>query len=107
MGKVIIDRKLKSNKPGTARLYQGAIRAFTKLNGGKDLRLNELTVPLLTNFQIDHEAKGNSKNDISCYMRAVRAVYYTAIKEDQFIVKKTPLNILEFQPLEGPKRRPS
>jgi site-specific recombinase XerD len=89
-GKVIIDRKLKSNKPGTARWYEGAIRAFTKLNGGKDLRLNDLTVTLLTNFQIDHEAKGNSKNGISCYMRAVRAVYYSAIKEDQFIAKKNP-----------------
>jgi hypothetical protein len=71
---------------------------------GKDLRLNELTVTLPTNFQIDLEAKDNSKNGISCYMRAVRAVHYSAIKKDQFIAKKIPPNILEFQPRDEPKR---
>ncbi len=89
-GKVIIDRKLRSNKPGTASWYAGAIRSITKLNGGKDLRLNEITVTLLTNFQIEHKAKSSSKNGISSYLRAVRAIYYSAIKEDQFYPKKNP-----------------
>ncbi|MEG3656802.1 phage integrase SAM-like domain-containing protein [Arenibacter palladensis] len=89
-GKVIIDRKLRSNKPGTASWYAGAIRSITKLNGGKDLRLNEFTVTLLTNFQIEHKAKSTSKNGISSYLRAVRALYYSAIKEDQFYPKKNP-----------------
>ena len=89
-GKVIIDRKLKSNKPGTASWYTGAIRSITKLNGGRDLRLNEITVTLLTNFQIEHKAKSTSKNGNSYYLRAVRAIYYSAIKEDQFYPKKNP-----------------
>jgi len=88
--KVIIDRKLKSNKPRTASWYAGAIRSITKLNGGRGLRLNEISATLLTNFQIEHKAKGCSKNGISSYMRAVRALYYSAIREDQFYPKKNP-----------------
>ncbi|MCM4168434.1 Tyrosine recombinase XerC [Arenibacter antarcticus] len=91
-GKVIVDRKLKSNNPGTAGWYANGIKAFTKMNGDKDLHLNEITVTLLKNFQSEHEAKGNSKNGISCYIRAVRAVYNSAIKEDQFIAKKNPFD---------------
>ena len=79
-GKVIIDRKLKSNKPGTASWYTGAIRSITKLNWGRDLRLNEITVTLLTNFQIEHKAKSTSKNGNSSYLRAVRAIYMEEAK---------------------------
>ena len=35
--KVIIERKLKSNKPGTAAWYEAGIRAFKKFNKGPDI----------------------------------------------------------------------
>ncbi|SHG15903.1 hypothetical protein SAMN03080594_11523 [Arenibacter palladensis] len=89
-GKVIIDRKLMSNKPSTAAWYAGAIRTLTKFNKGKDPRLNQITVTFLTNFQIVQEAKGNSKNGVSAYLRAIRAVYNSAIKEDKYYTKKNP-----------------
>ncbi|MCM4164626.1 MULTISPECIES: site-specific integrase [unclassified Arenibacter] len=89
-GKVIIERKRMSNKPSTAAWYAGAIRTLTKFNKGKDPRLNQITVTFLTDFQIAQEAKGNSKNGVSSYLRAIRAVYNSAIKEDQFCTKKNP-----------------
>lgn len=89
-GKVLIDRKLKSNKPSTAEWYNNSIIAFQKLSIDKKLRLDEITVTFLKNFQIEHESKGNSNNAISSYMRAVRAIYNSAIKEDQFVTKKNP-----------------
>ena len=91
-GKVIIDRKLLSNKPSTASWYAGAIRTLTKFNKGKDPRLNQITVTFLTNFQTAQEAKGNSKNGVSAYLRAIRAVYNSAIREDQFYTKKNPFD---------------
>lgn len=89
-GKVIIDRKLKSNKPGTAEWYNNGISAFNKFNANLDLRLDEINVTFLKDFQIEHESKGNSNNAISSYMRAIRAIYNSAIKEDQFVTKKNP-----------------
>jgi len=89
-GKVIIDRKLKSNKPGTAEWYNNGISAFNKFNANLDLRLDEINVTLLKDFQIEHESKGNSNNAISSYMQAIRAIYNSAIKEDQFVTKKNP-----------------
>ena len=106
-GKVIIDRKLKSNKPGTASWYTGAIRSITKLNWGRDLRLNEITVTLLKNFQIAQEAKGNSKNGVRCYLRAIRSLYNSAIREDQLYTKKPISNIIKYQLPDEPKKWPS
>lgn len=89
-GKVIIDRKLKSNKPGTAEWYNNGIKAFSKFKANQDIRMDEINVTFLKDFQIDRESKGNSNNTISSYMRAIRAIYNSAIKEDQFITKKNP-----------------
>lgn len=84
-GNIIIQRKLKSNKSGTAKWYRGAINTFKKFNNGKDIKLYDVTVSFLKEFQAHHENKGNSNNGISSYMRALRAVYNSAIKEDKFI----------------------
>ena len=89
-GKVLIERKRKSNKPGTASWYINGIEAFNKFYGDNDISLNVINVTFLKNFQIEHESKGNSNNGISSYMRAVRSIYNSAIKEDQFYTKKNP-----------------
>ena len=81
---VIIQRKLKSNKSGTAKWYRGAINTFIKFNNGKDIKFYDITVSFLKEFQAHHENKGNSNNGISAYMRALRSVYNSAIKEDKF-----------------------
>ena len=104
-GKVIIDRKLKSNKPSTAAWYAGAIRTLTKFNKGKDLRLNQITVTFLTNFQIEHESRGNSKNGVSSYLRAIRALYNSAIKEDQYYTKKNPFDHYKIPTSRRTKKR--
>ena len=81
---VIIQRKLKSNKSGTAKWYRGAIDTFIKFNNGKDIKFYDITVSFLKEFQAHHENKGNSNNGISAYMRALRSIYNSAIKEDKF-----------------------
>lgn len=81
---VLIERKLKANKPSTALWYKGAINVFIKFNKGNDLKLYDITVSFLKDFEAYQENKGNSTNAVSAYMRALRSVYNSAVKEDRF-----------------------
>lgn len=103
--KVLINRKLKSNKPSTAEWYNNSIIAFHKLSINKSLRLDEINVTLLKDFQIQHELKGNSNNAISSYIRTNRAIYNCAIKEDQFVIKKNPFEHFKIPTTRRTKKR--
>ncbi|CAG2535035.1 Site-specific recombinase XerD [Maribacter dokdonensis] len=103
--KVIIERKLKSNKPGTAAWYEAGVRTFKKFNDGADIRLDDITVTLLKNFQIDKESQGTGNNTISSYMRSVRALYNSAIKEDQFTTPKNPFEHYKIPATTRTKKR--
>lgn len=83
-GKVLVKRKLKANKPRTAKWYQDCIKAFTDQNNGKDLKLSEVTVRFLKDFEAEHRSRGNVTNTISNYVRGVRAIYNAAINEDEY-----------------------
>lgn len=91
-GQVLIDRKLKEGKPSTAKWYKESISAFIKFNGGISIKLYHLNVTFLKEFELAYKAKGNSNNGISAYMRAVRAIYNSAVKEDKYIPIKNPFN---------------
>lgn len=90
-GQVLIDRKLKEGKPSTAKWYKDSISAFVKFNNAS-VKLYELDVTFLKEFEMEHKAKGNSNNGISAYMRGIRAIYNSAIKEDRYIPIKNPFN---------------
>jgi len=89
---VLVDRKLKEGKASTASWYKGANAAFVKFNGGFEVKLYNINVTFLKEFELGHKAKGNSNNAISSYMRGVRAIYNSAIKEDKYIPIKNPFN---------------
>lgn len=89
-GQVLIERKNKANKPATAKWYKDAIDAFKDVNGGGDLKLNEITVKFLKDFEAEHRSRNNTTNTISAYMRGVSAVYNAAIAEDAFKTEKNP-----------------
>ncbi|TLP71226.1 tyrosine-type recombinase/integrase [Maribacter sp. ACAM166] len=91
-GKVLIDRKLKEGKPSTAKWYRESISAFTKFNNGKAIKLFHLNVTFLKEFEMDNKARGNSNNAISSYMRAIRAIYNSAVREDRYVPIKNPFN---------------
>ncbi len=91
-GKVIVDRKLKTNKPSSAEWYLNGIKAFIKFNNNQDLRLDQLNVSMLKDFQIEKESKGLKPNSISSVLRAVRAIYNAAINEDRIEVAKNPFH---------------
>ena len=84
-GQVLINRKLKEAKPSTAKWYKDSIAAFTKINNQESLKLYQITVTLLKEFELEHRSKGNSNNAISAYIRAIRAIYNSAMREDKYI----------------------
>lgn len=91
-GQVIVDRKLKTNKPSSAEWYLNGIKAFIKFNNNQDLRLDQLNVSMLKDFQIEKESKGLKPNSISSVIRAIRAIYNAAINEGRIEVAKNPFH---------------
>lgn len=87
---VLIERKLKASKPATAKWYKDSITAITQFNKDRPLKMELLTVTFLQEFEMEHRARGNSNNGISSYLRAVRAIYNSAIREDKFEPAKNP-----------------
>ncbi|WP_424002520.1 phage integrase SAM-like domain-containing protein [Maribacter sp. IgM3_T14_3] len=67
-----------------------AIIAFKDVNGGLDLKLNEITVKLLKEFEAEHRSRNKSTNTNSAYMRAVSTIYNASIAEDEFKTEKNP-----------------
>lgn len=87
-GEILINRKKSANKPGTAKWYSDGISSLTTYNNGNDIKLFDITVSFLKNFEAYHLGRGNSKNTISIYLRAVRAIYNSAIQEGVFVPLK-------------------
>ena len=89
---VLISRKLKEGKASTAKWYREANSSFVRFNGGLEVKLYTINVTFLKEFELEQKAKGNSNNTISSYMRGVRAIYNSAIKEDKYAPIKNPFN---------------
>lgn len=104
-GQVLIDRKNAANTPGTGVWYQGGISALIKFNKGEDLKLYDITVTFLKNFEAYHLGKGNSRNAVSIYLRAIRAIYNAAIEEDQFIPIKNSFKVYKIPSNTRTKKR--
>jgi integrase len=80
-GQKIIDRTNLKGEYSTARWYNDGIKAIIKFNNESDLSFNDIDISFLEDFQAYHISKGNSKNTISAYLRAIRAITNYAIKE--------------------------
>ena len=104
-GQVIVDRKLKTNKPSSAEWYLNGIKAFIKFNNNQDLRLDQLNVSMLKDFQIEKESKGLKPNSISSVLRAIRAIYNAAINEDRIEVAKNPFHRYKIPSSNQTKKR--
>ena len=104
-GQVIVDRKLKTNKPSSAEWYLNGIKAFVKFNNNRDIRLDQLNVTMLKDFQIEKESKGIKPNSISSVLRAIRAIYNAAINEDRIEITKNPFHRYKIPSSNQTKKR--
>lgn len=104
-GKVIIERKRKLNKPGSAEWYHYAIKDFIKFNNNKDLPLDQLSVSILKDFEVYKESKGLKPNGINSHIRALRALFNAALYEDKIDVVKNPFKRYKIPSSNPTKKR--
>ena len=104
-GDVLMTRKRNANKPGTARWYQSGIEAIINFNDGKDILLFDINVTFFKNFEAYHIGKGNSRNTVGIYLKAVRVIYNSAIEEDQFVPLKNVFHHYKIPPSVRTKKR--
>jgi len=103
--KVLNTRKRNANRPGTGRWYLAGVEAVMKFNNGRDIALYDINVTFLKNFEAHHLGKGNSKNTIGIYLKAIRVIYNSAIAEDQFVPFKNAFKHYRIPPSTRTKKR--
>lgn len=89
---VIVKRKRDLNKPLSARWYEEGVVALLKYMQKEDIPMAQLKVSHLNGFVHYQQAKGNVQNTISNYLRAIRALYNSAMKEDRLFMVKYPFH---------------
>ncbi|MGX1927908.1 tyrosine-type recombinase/integrase [Flagellimonas sp. 2504JD4-2] len=104
-GKVIIERKRKTNKPGSADWYHYAIKDFIRFNNHRDFPLDQLSVSILKDFEIYKESKGLKPNGINSHIRALRALFNAALYEDKIDVVKNPFKRYKIPSSNPTKKR--
>jgi integrase/recombinase XerD len=82
----IIERMKKSNRLGNARSYKDTCNSFFNFEADKNLSFRNLNVSKLENYEAYLRSRNNQDSGIAFKMRAIRAVYNSAIRNG--IVKK-------------------
>lgn len=80
-GQILKDRLDKKKKFKTSKWYDDSIAAIKKFNSGNDIRLIDITVGFLKDFEADFIGRGGQLNGLSAYLRAIRSITNQAIKE--------------------------
>jgi len=78
----IIDGLYDANRIGNAKSYETALNVINTFSKNKNLLFTDIDYKFLKKFEEFHLGKGNSINGFNVYMRAVRAAYNKAIKEN-------------------------
>lgn len=69
------------NKKKTASIYETVQRSFSRFRQGEDIRIDRADSFLIQQYETYLKSEGLSMNSISCYMRALRAIYNRAIEK--------------------------
>lgn len=103
--KVIIKRKRLANKPGTAEWLSNCVDRVINYNAGKDLKLYDINLTFLRNFEAYQIGKGNSPNTVAIYLSAIRSLYNSAVAEDRFSPLKNTFSKYKMPPAIRTKKR--
>ncbi|MDR3047417.1 MAG: site-specific integrase [Bacteroidales bacterium] len=83
-------KKLKSeNRAKTASVYEVAQRSFSRFRYGEDVMIEKIDSVIIGRYETYLKQNGVSSNSISCYMRALRAIYNQAVQRG-LTVSKNP-----------------
>lgn len=85
--KHLINKMKSENQSKTASIYETAKRSFSRFRYGEDIRLDKIDSMLMQQYEKYLKNKGLCINSISCYMRALRAIYNQAVEKGLTISK--------------------
>ncbi|MDR1348823.1 MAG: site-specific integrase [Prevotellaceae bacterium] len=75
-------KKLKSeNRTKTASIHETAGRSFSRFRYGEDIRIEKIDGSLMQRYEAYLKDNNLCINSISCYMRALRAIYNQAVEK--------------------------
>ena len=75
-------KKLKSkNRTKTASIYETARRSFARFRNAEDIRIDKIDHITISQYEAFLKKNGVCLNSISCYMRALRALYNQAVQK--------------------------
>jgi site-specific recombinase XerD len=77
----IVNEMNYAKRHGNAASYQSALKAINDFTGNKTIWFTDIDYKFLKKFENHHLSKGNTINGFNTYMRAVRAIFNRAIKE--------------------------
>lgn len=75
-----VRRKEEEGRAGTARAYRSALSSFRRFRGGRDMCADTLTGATLSSYESWLRGRGLRRNTSSCYLRALRTVYFRAVR---------------------------
>ncbi len=100
-----IDSQLKANKVGNANSYKWALNALNNFTKKRKVSFADFNYKFLKQFEETHLSKeSNTIGGFNVYMRAIRAVYNKAIKENLVSPEKYPFNDYKIKGVQTKKR---
>ena len=75
------------NRTKTASIYETAKRSFSRFRYGEDIRIDKINSALIQRYEAHLKDNNVCLNSISCYMRALRAIYNQAVQKGLTILK--------------------
>jgi site-specific recombinase XerD len=87
--KYLISKLETEKRSKTASIYKTAQRSFSRFRYGKDIRIDRIDNHLIQRYEAYLKDNGVCINSISCYMRALRAIYNQAV-EKKLTISKNP-----------------
>lgn len=91
--KYLIKKLNSENRTKTASIYETAKRSFSRFRYGKDVHIDKIDCHLIRQYESYLKDQGLCINSISCYMRALRAIYNRAVERGLTISKKPFKNV--------------
>lgn len=89
--KLQVEKLKRANRHGNAISYQYALRSLEN-HYGVSIQFEQLNYSLLSEYEMRMKERGIKTNAIAAYMRALRAIFNKAIKEDLVAESLYPFN---------------
>lgn len=101
----IINNMIKAGRIGSAETSRTAINAVKRFSKGKDFHFETINYQWLKDFETYHDSRSNKAVSLSVYLRSIRSIYNTAIRQDIISESYYPFGRNKYTIPTGPVRK--